>query len=351
MRYDRVLAHTEAFVKRLLFDCHSCRQCVLRTTGLVSPITCPKGLRNGPCGGTLASMCEVRADLECVWVRIHTRMSRSGHALPPPLPSTDTALADTSSFTNYWTGDDRAGRSPLACPNVANDQTTAPLQTRSNLEYRLKSGAFVRTCEVRSPRSADFSDMMEHANVVAGAFDAVNATAHLNGKPSMPSPVAAAKLVAAGIEAIAQITARDQTKTSFISELQTNHGNRVNNALCVTGDSYKGRPRSKQVYDMDSALMLYEARWLRETGVIAFTGDALDDPPRPFLGAAINPFSTPANVPIVRLAKGRRWSRFRGRKDRTGDARRDGCHMAHAASRRQSSVRGSRQRRSAGAVR
>jgi 5,10-methylenetetrahydrofolate reductase len=236
-----------------------------------------------------------------VWVRIHKRTAHGELNLPPLLPSTDTALSNTSSYVNYFSGDDKVGRSPLAYPNLGHDQVSAPLQTLSTLEAKLKSGAFVKTCEVRSPRSADFTEMMQHALAVTGSFDAVNATAYLNGKPSMPSPVAAAKLAENGIEAIAQATARDHTKTSFISELLTHHGNKVNNILCLTGDSYKGRPRSKQVYDMDSSLMLYEARWLRDSGVIQFTGDALPDPPRLFLGAAINPFSSPPDVPLIRL--------------------------------------------------
>jgi len=301
MRIDRVIAHSEAFIKGLLFDCRSCGQCVLRSTALVCPMTCPKGLRNGPCGGTLGGKCEVRPDLACVWVRIHSRSSNGHTNLPPLLPSTDTALTNTSSYVNYCSGDDKVGRSPLTYPSLSVDKNLQPVQTNSNLEQRLKSGVFVRTCEVRSPRSADFTEMMHHAATVADFFDAINATAYLNGKPSMPSAVAAARLVEHGIEAIAQSTARDHTKTSFVSELLANHGSRVNNMLCLTGDSYAGRPRSKQVYDMDSSLMLYEARWLRDTGVIQFTGDTMPDPPRPYLGAAINPFSTPANVPILRL--------------------------------------------------
>jgi methionine synthase / methylenetetrahydrofolate reductase(NADPH) len=62
-----------------------------------------------------------------------------------------------------------------------------------------------------------------------------------------------------------------------------------------------GSPRIKQVFDMDSSLMLFEARFLRETSRIHFTGEELKDSPRPFLGAAINPFTTPTNIPIRRL--------------------------------------------------
>jgi methylenetetrahydrofolate reductase (NADPH) len=52
---------------------------------------------------------------------------------------------------------------------------------------------------------------------------------------------------------------------------------------------------------MDGAIMLYEARHLREKGTIYFTGERVANAPRMFLGAAINPFTEPSNVPIRRL--------------------------------------------------
>ena len=47
----RPLALVEAAVKKPVFGCHMCGQCVLHSTGLTCPMECPKTLRNGPCGG------------------------------------------------------------------------------------------------------------------------------------------------------------------------------------------------------------------------------------------------------------------------------------------------------------
>jgi methylenetetrahydrofolate reductase (NADPH) len=108
-------------------------------------------------------------------------------------------------------------------------------------------------------------------------------------------------VVRAGGEPISQSVCRDVTKTAFISELITNKINGVHNTLCITGDYYQGEPCEKQVYAMDSSLMLYEARYLREKGTIYFSGGTMKDQPKPFLAGAINPFTTPMNVPIRRL--------------------------------------------------
>ena len=39
----------------------------------VCPMTCPKNLRNGPCGGTLNGQCEVIPEQACIWVEVYKR--------------------------------------------------------------------------------------------------------------------------------------------------------------------------------------------------------------------------------------------------------------------------------------
>ncbi len=59
--------------------CSLCGECILDKTGGICPVTlCPKGLLNGPCGGTNNGKCEVSPDLECCWVSIYERLKRIG---------------------------------------------------------------------------------------------------------------------------------------------------------------------------------------------------------------------------------------------------------------------------------
>jgi hypothetical protein len=68
-RLERPVAAVERGVKGLLFDCRMCGQCILSSTGMSCPMNCPKGLRNGPCGGVRANgHCEVRPEMKCVWL-------------------------------------------------------------------------------------------------------------------------------------------------------------------------------------------------------------------------------------------------------------------------------------------
>lgn len=301
MIIEKTVARLEAFFKGVAFDCGSCGQCVLSQTRLICPMTCPKGLRNGPCGGTIDGLCEVYPDRECVWVRIHKRLSKGSMDRPNLIPSPDSALFNTSSYLNFLSGADKYGRTPLEYLDLGRNRVEQPVQTVSILESKLKQGRFVRTTEIRAPRMPSFQHVYQEAALLKGHFDAINVTAFLNGKPSIPSARVAAELQRLGIEAIAQSTCRDHTKTSFISELINNHLNGIHNVLCLTGDAYRGSPKIKQVFDMDSSLMIYEARYLRENAKVHFTGEEMAETPKPFIGCAINPFTTPENVPIRRL--------------------------------------------------
>lgn len=69
-RIEKPARLVERHVKGVLFDCRMCGQCILSSTGMSCPMTCPKQLRNGPCGGVRANgNCEVEPDMQCVWLK------------------------------------------------------------------------------------------------------------------------------------------------------------------------------------------------------------------------------------------------------------------------------------------
>jgi methylenetetrahydrofolate reductase (NADPH) len=105
----------ELLVKRPLFGCQACGNCVLGHLEYVCPETCPKHLRNGPCGGTHLGHCEV-LDQPCVWVGVDARARAAGREpdlltyVPPP----DRALQGTSSWINYLLDRDSRPRGAAA---------------------------------------------------------------------------------------------------------------------------------------------------------------------------------------------------------------------------------------------
>lgn len=61
-------------------ECQACGECELgRTAGICPLVQCPKGLLNGPCGGTTVDgKCEVDPNRDCAWVRIYRRLEKLG---------------------------------------------------------------------------------------------------------------------------------------------------------------------------------------------------------------------------------------------------------------------------------
>jgi hypothetical protein len=105
----RLFTATERLVKRRLFGCRMCGQCALPVTAYACPMTCPKQLRNGPCGGVgVDGSCEVYPGMRCVWLMAYERAEAEGRIddmrrLQRPI---DQRKWGQSSWVNYWLGDD-----------------------------------------------------------------------------------------------------------------------------------------------------------------------------------------------------------------------------------------------------
>ncbi len=119
-----LISAIEHAAKKPIWGCQMCGACVLHDTGMTCPMTCPKTMRNGPCGGVREDgHCEVKPEMRCVWVKAEDR-SRNLPLLPEPWrghfnnlrPPVDNRLKGTSSWLNLKSGRDRvtpAGWTPL----------------------------------------------------------------------------------------------------------------------------------------------------------------------------------------------------------------------------------------------
>ena len=103
----RALAKTELLIKGPLFGCRMCGNCVLQKTALICPMGCPKGMRNGPCGGiTPEKKCYIDETRECVWSCIYEKAKREGEEemlleVLPPLDWSKTGKETWSEVINH----------------------------------------------------------------------------------------------------------------------------------------------------------------------------------------------------------------------------------------------------------
>ena len=73
-RVTRIALFLEDVLKKPMFGCQQCGECILSHTAFICCQRCPKRLRNGPCGGTgEGGRCEVYPERYCVWYRIDKR--------------------------------------------------------------------------------------------------------------------------------------------------------------------------------------------------------------------------------------------------------------------------------------
>ena len=74
----KIFTAAEGLIKGALFGCRMCGNCLLQETAFVCPMTCPKGLRNGLCGGATPEACEVDPSRPCTWYKIYERAEKLG---------------------------------------------------------------------------------------------------------------------------------------------------------------------------------------------------------------------------------------------------------------------------------
>lgn len=106
--------------KKILFDCRKCGDCALAEMAFVCPeAKCPKFLRNGPCGGSNDTGCEVFPDRTCAWVTVHERLKATGKAAELGrgcVPPRNWSLDQTSAWLNFYLGRDHQHVETSPCP-------------------------------------------------------------------------------------------------------------------------------------------------------------------------------------------------------------------------------------------
>jgi len=122
----RALESVELAFKKPVFGCQACGNCVLGLMEYVCPMTCPKNLRNGPCGGTFNGQCEVIPEQKCIWVEVYNRAKAADRVeeLKTYIPQRDRSLKGTSSYINYFL--DRDSRPEHPQPLIQISVSSAP---------------------------------------------------------------------------------------------------------------------------------------------------------------------------------------------------------------------------------
>jgi methylenetetrahydrofolate reductase (NADPH) len=331
---DRALQVLEYSVKGPLFGCRMCGNCLLQETALICPMECPKGLRNGPCGGSTSEHCYVDESRPCIWYKIYERSFQLGREemLLEVLPPLDWEKVGTDSWRDIfkqvakngwgktirgllslstetrketWDGIFRPVRQPAWWNGDAKYHAPAYDEPASELERRLAAGEFVITSEVTPPLSSSTDKLIQSIERVKPYVTALNFTDNASATPRMTSWACSTVALDYEAEPVMQISARNRSRSNLQSEVIGATALGVRNILCVTGDSARLSPsplEKMDINDLDAIQMLWILRRMRDEGKY-LDGREIKIPPKFFLGAAASPFSSNPKFQALREQK------------------------------------------------
>jgi methylenetetrahydrofolate reductase (NADPH) len=114
-RCEHGFTRLEQVMKGMTNECMHCGDCAMAELAYLCPMSqCPKGQRNGPCGGSFEGWCEVYPkEKQCIYVRVYDRLKSDGsedqlgaYHVPP----VNYDLLWTSSWLNFYLGRDHSAK-------------------------------------------------------------------------------------------------------------------------------------------------------------------------------------------------------------------------------------------------
>ncbi len=331
---NRMLELVERLVKGPLFGCRMCGNCLLQETAFICSMECPKGVRNGPCGGSTEEHCYVDETRPCIWYRIYDRAFKMGReemlleVLPPldwdkvggetwgdvvrqvkqvGVKKVFTGMTSRNPVqrTITWDSIFRPVRQPDWWQGDAVYHAPAYTEPASELERRLQAGEFVVTSEVAPPVTVATKKLIQNIELIKPYVTAINFTDCPSATPRMSSWACSKFAVENGAEPVMQIAARDRTRVGLQAEVLGATALGVKNILCLSGDSMRMAPEPRgrmDIIDLDSIQMLWILRRMRDEGKY-LDGRAIKFPPKFFLGSAASPFASEPRFQAIREHK------------------------------------------------
>ena len=178
------------------------------------------------------------------------------------------------------------------------------MKSESNLEKILVAGHFAFTGELGPPRGTNAEEVREKAAHLKGVVDAVNITDNQTAVVRMASWAACILLIQDGLEPNFQMVCRDRNRLAMQSDILGAYAHGVRNMLCLSGDhqQFGDHPNARGVFDIDSMQLIGMVKQMRDEGTF-LSGAEIEEPPKLFIGAAVNPFADPFEWRVHRLAK------------------------------------------------
>ncbi len=331
--FMKVFTAGEGIIKGVLFGCRMCGNCILQETAFICPMTCPKGLRNGLCGGATPEACEVDASRPCTWHKIYERAEKMGRTeklleINAPIdgervgretwldvvhvwketeesPKFVEFFSNRKKFDDDWERVFYNVRQPEWWQGDSEYHAPAYEAPVSLLEANLRTGEFTCTAEIAPPLSAATGSICEKSGYLCDWVPAANFTDNASASARMGSLASSKICLDSGLEPVMQLQARDRSRVVIESDAMGAAGLGIHNILCLTGDHHRFGPgpvSKPDQFDMDAVQMLWLLRRMRDDGKY-IDGRNIKYRPEFFLGAAASPFGAYPKYEALRAEK------------------------------------------------
>ena len=317
----RLLAFIERTAKCQRYGCWMCGNCILPVTANICPMTCAKGLRNGPCRGSSPDHCFVDPSCSCTWFKICQQAEQQGRLdslleINAPLDYRQVGCQTTLSTYKQWR--QRQGGPHLRDwlknrPQFDRDWATLQYDLRqpdwwqgdsqyhppayqeplSHLEATLRQGKFAITVEVAPPMEPSGERIAEVAIRLKGLVNTANFTDNPLGLARMSGLACAIHCLEQELEPVLQLQTRHRSRYDFEAEVVGAATVGVRNIICLTDDTGRlgpGPAPKPEFYDLDAVQALWMLRRLRDEGVNV-AGEPVEYRPHYFLGAVVSPYA------------------------------------------------------------
>ncbi len=317
----RWITGIERRVKGALFGCRMCGHCLLLETGFICPMSCPDGLRNGPCLDSPPERCFSDPAESCAWSRIYRRAEQRGDLdrlleVVAPLdgqrvgcetiltayrlwrgrargPRLWDLIADRARFHAEWEAFRYELRQPSWWRGDGRYHPPAYTEPVSRLEDALRSRQFVVVAGAAAPPEARPDRIAQMARCLRGSVHAVGFLSRPPDVPCMSVLACAISSLQHSLEPVLQLQIYHRDRYAIEAEAVGAATVGVRNLLCLfdKGEQAGSGPAPRPgLNDLDPVQALWMLRRLRDEGVNV-DGEPVERRPRYFLGAVASPYA------------------------------------------------------------
>ncbi|MCP4138127.1 MAG: methylenetetrahydrofolate reductase [bacterium] len=176
------------------------------------------------------------------------------------------------------------------------------MKKTNKLAKKIESGDFIITAEYLPKVAAGKAEVEAAAGDLKAGPLAVNVADNPYGAvlSSMAASVALGK---SGIEPVYQLVTRDRNRIALQSDLLGAASMGIGNVLCLSGyhQTLTASPESANVYDLDSTQLIAAIKKMCHEGEL-LDGTKIEGEFNMLPGAVANPYMTPLELNIIRLA-------------------------------------------------